>query len=218
MNNSMEFLMWVKGPAFDFALFIFICGITIRILEIVILGRKQDLAAARSSQEMGGLRNIFSRSMPEAGILKRAPFTVIMGYIWHIAWFISFLLFIPHIELFTALTGLAWPGLANQIVDFAAVVAIISLIAVLIHRITHPVLSFLSGFEDYLVWLVTFLPLFTGYLAFHHIIEPYTLFLALHILSAELLMVVFPFTKLMHAITVVMARWYSGVSNGRKLA
>ena len=38
--------------------------------------------------------------------------------------------------------------------------------------------------------------------------------LALHILSVELLMVLFPFTRLMHAFTLFMARWYTGAVSG----
>jgi len=38
--------------------------------------------------------------------------------------------------------------------------------------------------------------------------------LAIHILSVELLLVVFPFTKLMHTFTVVLSRWYGGAISG----
>jgi len=47
-------------------------------------------------------------------------------------------------------------------------------------------------------------------------IDPYPLALGLHILSVELFLVVFPFTKLMHAITTFIARWFNGVTLGRK--
>lgn len=216
MNNYMDFLLWVKGPAFDIALFIFVAGIIIRIFEIIILGKKTDLSEPRSSGTRAGLRNIVSRSIPQQAILKKEPITIIVGYVWHIAWFISLFLFIPHIELFKSLTGLSWPGLPTPLVDFATIIAMGALLVALINRITHPVLRFLSNFEDYLVWLVTFLPLLTGYLAFNHLIDPYPFALALHILSAELFLIVFPFTKLMHAFTVFLARWYSGVALGRK--
>jgi len=214
MNSYAELLMWVKGPAFDIAVFIFIAGVFIRLLEILILGRKKDYSKPRSSEVSGAVRSIIK--LPSGDTVKRAPFTVIMGFIWHIAWFVTFLFFIPHIEMLNDLIGISWPGLPNQVIDAATVIGIISLLAVLIHRMTHPVLSFISTKEDYVVWLITFLPLLTGYLAYHHTFEPYTLLLALHILSIELLLVVFPFTKLMHAITVFMARWFNGAINGRK--
>ena len=216
MNNYMDFLLWVKGPAFEIALFIFIAGILIRVIEILLLGRKADLSEARSSEVSGAIRTILNRSIPEAGIFKKAPFTIIVGYLWHICWFISFFLFVPHIEVIKNFTGLSWPGLPNQLVDMAAVIAMISLLAMLVYRLNHPVLRFISNAEDYLVWLVTFLPLLSGYIAFHHSFEPYALILGLHILSVELFLIIFPFTKLMHAITVFMARWYNGVLLGRK--
>jgi nitrate reductase gamma subunit len=43
-----------------------------------------------------------------------------------------------------------------------------------------------------------------------------TLMMALHILSAEMLMIAFPFTKLMHAVTFITSRYYNGAIQGRK--
>jgi nitrate reductase gamma subunit len=74
----------------------------------------------------------------------------------------------------------------------------------------------ISTFEDYLVWTVTFLPLITGYIAYHRMINPYPLALGLHILAAEIFLIVLPFTKLTHMFTVFIARWYNGAIFGRK--
>jgi hypothetical protein len=60
------------------------------------------------------------------------------------------------------------------------------------------------------------MPLVTGYMAFHRIGLDYTLMLALHILSVELLMIMLPVTKLTHAVTFAMARYYNGSNAGRK--
>ena len=67
-----------------------------------------------------------------------------------------------------------------------------------------------------MAWTVTFLPLLTGYMAYHHLLLDYTLMLAVHILSVELLLVVFPFTKLTHMATLFISRWYNGEWFGRK--
>ena len=66
------------------------------------------------------------------------------------------------------------------------------------------------------MWTVTFLPLLTGYLAYHRLVNPYPLILGLHILSVNLFLVVFPFTKLTHVFTAFIARWYNGAIFGRK--
>ncbi len=214
--SSMDFLLWVKGPGFEIAIVIFVLGVILRLLEILMLGRRPAFHEPRASGAEGGLKVILSRSLPHPEMARTTAFTIIAGYIFHIGLFIALLFFAPHIEMFKAAFGFGWPALPNAVVDFATVLSMAALIALLIRRITHPVLRFLSGFEDYLVWTLTFLPLLTGFLAFKHLLFPYTTMLALHILSVELLLVAFPFTKLMHTFTLFIARWYNGAEFARK--
>ncbi|MES9855480.1 MAG: hypothetical protein ABW166_02605 [Sedimenticola sp.] len=216
MSDPIDFLLWVRGTAFDIALTIFVIGILLRLFEIISLGRKVNLSEPRGEEFGPGMKTILTRTIPHPGIFKHQPMTVIGGYVFHIGLLISLAFFAPHIELFGETFGITWPGLPNYIVDAAAVLAIVGLLAMLWHRITHPVMKILTTKEDWLVWLVTFLPLLTGYIAYHRMIDPYPLALGLHLLSVELLMVVFPFTKLMHAFTLFLARWYNGAMSGRR--
>jgi nitrate reductase gamma subunit len=216
MNDPMEFLLWVKGPMFEWALAIFGIGLAARILEIFVLGRKPNYAEPRGSELGSGFRTLISRTVADPGTFARAPFDVVVGIVWHVGFLIALLLFIPHIELINSVLGLAWPGLPNPVVDAVAAVTIVSLVAVLIHRITHPVKKYISTFEDYLIWVATFLPLITGYLAYHRLINPYPLALGLHILCVEIFLILLPFTKLTHIFTAFIARWYTGATFGRK--
>ena len=214
--TETEFLLWVRGPALQIATIVFVLGIVARILQMVMLGRKGNLAEARGSALAGGLRTMVTRSVPDKGTFQRSTFTIVSGYIFHIGLFVTIFLFAPHILLVDEVFGLSWPALPTPVIDATAVVTIIALLAVLIHRLKDPVMRFLSGFSDYLVWLVTFLPLLTGYIAFHRIGLSPPMLIALHILSVELLMVVFPFTKLMHAFSLFIARYYNGAIAGYK--
>ncbi|MGB5716381.1 MAG: hypothetical protein WBN81_04720 [Gammaproteobacteria bacterium] len=214
--SETEFLLWVRGPAFQVATIIFLLGVVVRILEILVLGRKPDLAEARGSAVAGGLRTLITRSFAERATLQRTAFTEVTGWIFHIGIFVILLLFAPHILLFEEVFGVSWPALPTTVIDATTIVTIIALLAVLIHRIANPVMRFLSRFQDYLVWLVTILPLVTGYMAFHRVGLTPTMLIALHILSVELLMVTFPFTKLMHAFTLFMSRYYNGAIAGYK--
>jgi nitrate reductase gamma subunit len=212
--TETEFLLWVRGPAFQGATVIFVLGVAFRLLEILLLGRKPNLAEARGSAMLGGLRTIATRSFPDAGTHKRSAFTHYVGYIFHIGFFVTLLLFAPHILVIEKAFGVGWPALPTPVVDATAVITMIALIAVLLHRLKDPVLRFLSNFQDYFAWFLTILPVFTGYIAFHRVGAPPPTLIAIHILSIELLMVVFPFTKLMHAFTLFMARWYNGAIAG----
>ena len=212
----MGFLLFTKGPLFNVAISIFALGLTVRILEILVNGRRHNYAEPRAGEWLPGLRTVFTRTVADPGTFKRAPFNVVVGWIWHIGFIIALLFFIPHIELIKGLFGISWPGLPNPLVDLVTAVTLVALAATLVHRLTHPVKRRISTVEDYLVWALTFLVVLTGYLAYNRLINPYPLALGLHILTAEVFLIVLPFTKLTHIFTTFIARWYNGASFGRR--
>lgn len=212
-----ELLMWARGPGLQWATIIMLLGLTVRVAQILLLKRPTDFSEAKDTRLMrAGMRTVFRRFVPPEGMMKQGRFVYISGYIFHIGFFIVLLFSIPHIELLDGALGISWPGLYSPLIDAITVITMLTLLLVLLNRIWHPVQRMLSGFEDYFTWLLTFLPLLTGYMAFHHILVPYNTLLALHILSVELLMVCIPFTRLSHMVTLFFARWYNGAMAGRK--
>jgi len=212
-----DYLLWVRGPGLDIAVAIFIGGMVLRFFEILLLGRRKNLAKVRSSGVSEGFKTIVRRSIfRDSFTFKRTLFTQITGYLFHLGLFIVLFFLTPHLELFRATFGFVWPGMPTSLVDFSVVVAMVSMMAILWRRLTHPVMKLLSTGGDYLAWTLTFLPLLTGYMSYHHLWFNYTGLLATHILTAELLLVFFPFTKLTHAFTLFLARWYNGMISGER--
>jgi len=217
MNNPyFDLLMWARETGFNIALIIFAGGIVLRLTEILVLGRKKDFAPAKANGFSQGIKTIFTRSVPRKGVVKFAPVTYLGGYVFHIGFFIAFFFFAPHIAIFTDMLGLWWPSVGRVIIESSTALAVLALFALLYTRLTDPVRRALTTFDDYLVLLLSLLPLVTGYIAVNKLIGDPTLMLALHILSVELLMIAFPFTKLMHAVSFVFARYYNGAIQGRK--
>jgi nitrate reductase gamma subunit len=152
MNDPyFDLLMWARGPGFTIALVVLAGGIILRLTEILFLGRKTDLAPAKGNAVVAGLKTIFTRSVPREGLVKFSPVTYIGGYVFHIAFFIAFLLFGPHIALIKSVIGLSWPDAGRVIIESAAVIALVAMLALLYSRITDPVRRSISGFQDYLV-------------------------------------------------------------------
>ncbi len=215
--TAEELLLWARGPGLVIASSIFVFGMLVRIVEIFMLGRKKNLAELRACGLEAGVKTMFTRSLPaDRNTMQRSMFTFVAGYVFHIGLFVVIFLLTPHIQLFESLVGFAWPALPTPVVDFFAVLTMLALLAVLWHRLTNSVLRFLSTSQDYLVWFLTFLPVLTGYMAYHHLFIPYTLALAVHILSVELMLLLFPFTKFTHAFTLFIARFYNGYMAGQK--
>ena len=215
--TTMELLNWVRGPGLAIAIIFMLLGVSVRLIEMLMLGRKKDLSEARETNSAKyGWRTVFTRTLPHLGSGQTLPIVFISGYIFHIGLLLVVFFFTPHILLIKDLTGLQWSGLSFSLIDNITLITMIAMIFVLWHRWWDKVRRYISRYSDYFAWLVTFLPLLTGYLLIHRLLLPYNEMMLVHIVSVELLLVSLPLTKLMHTFSFVFSRWYTGEAAGRK--
>jgi nitrate reductase gamma subunit len=78
------------------------------------------------------------------------------------------------------------------------------------------VLRLISTANDYFSWFVTALPVVSGLMAVSHLWAPYETLLAVHLLSVALLLIWFPFGKLMHAFLVFVTRSETAIHYSRR--
>lgn len=215
--TTMELLTWVRGPGLVIAVVFMLVGVSVRLLEMLMLGRKTDLSEARvKASGKYGWRTVFTRSLPSFACLKAVPVTFLTGYIFHIGLFLIVFFYIPHIMLIRDFVGIEWGGLPFWLIDGVTLITMIAMLVSLWYRWWDKVRRYLSRFSDYLVWAITFMPVLTGYLLYHRQVLPYNEMLIVHIVTVELLLVALPLTKLMHTFTFVFSRWYTGEAAGRK--
>lgn len=222
----MDFLDWVRGPLLALSIFVFVAGVAWRLLA---LWRMPDSPSpgAPVRQDFGrgaAFRAALTRMVPRGGFHPSATLVNINPYVFHIGMAVVFLGYAPHIAFVHRLTGLWWPALPDMVMYVAAAATIISLLLALLFRLTDPVLKRISTADDMITWVVTFLPFITGMavigdpsatiLARDHVI--YRGPLAVHLLTLELLLVWFPFGKLMHAFWVLPARMQLATFFGRR--
>ncbi len=216
--NTMEMLAWVRGPGLVLSLSILVIGVGVRLVEMLLLGRKPDLSEPRVAHSGGyGWRTILTRSvLPSSACVRYRRIEFLTGYVFHLGLFLVVFFFVPHILLIEAVTGLSWPGLAAGLVDGVTLITLAALLLAFWFRLTDPVRRFLSRFNDWYALAITFLPVLTGYLAYHRLLGEYNTLLVLHILSVEVLLASLPFTRLMHGFTLWFSRWYTGQMAGRR--
>lgn len=210
----MELLEFARGPALAFSVFVFVIGLAWRLYRIFRRParidhsepRRRDLAA-------GGLRAIFTKMLPPKGVRIRGA-QMANAYAYHIALALIAFGFAPHIAFIARYLGLAWPALPDAVTYIATAVAILGLIYALMTRLTDGVQRLLSSFDDYFSWAVTMAPLVTGMALLPQPAPP--AWIALHLLSLELLLVWLPFGKLAHAALVFVSRWRTGADFARK--
>jgi len=209
----MELLEFARGEGLRIAPLVFAAGLIWRLLHLFLTVRKVDISATRlQGERMGGIRAIFSRFVHHDAFRERTRNGTIIAYSFHIGLAIVFFGGAPHILFIESFSGLAWAPLPTMVVHIAAAITLATLIAALVRRLRHPVLSMLSNFDDYFSWLITTMPVITGLMAVAHIGPRYETMLAIHILCFEAFLIWFPFGKLMHSIIVFGSRYTTGVT------
>ncbi len=209
----MSLLDFARGPALTWASLILVGGIVMRVAALLARRRAHDLSPPREgapSALAGALRTIVQRSWPAKPFREQANLPTAIAYTFHLGLLIILLLGTPHILFFSNIIGLSWPGLPKGIIDVVSALTLGALIIALVRRVTHPVRRLLSNTDDYISWTLTTLPVLTGLLATTPLGGRYEQLLAVHILSVELLMIWFPFGKLMHAIFWLPSRGFTG--------
>jgi len=99
--------------------------------------------------------------------------------------------------------------------DAATVICILSGIFLLLRRLIRPEVRILTEPRDYSLLLMTLLPFITGFLAYHQL-GNYRIMMYLHMLSAEILLILIPFTKLSHMILFFFTRAFIGFEMGSR--
>lgn len=221
----MDFLDWVRGPMLAAALAVFLLGSAWRGWALFRLPAAAP--AGRPRRRFGrwaALQGAMGRFAVPSGFAPSATLVTFNPYVFHIGLVVIVFGYAPHVAFVRRLTGLSWPAFPDPVIYVAAAATIVSLLVALMFRLADPVLRRISRADDMITWTVTFLPLVTGMAI---VGEPSSALLAgdpavyrgplaLHLLSLELLLVWFPFGKLMHAFLAVPARMQLATFFGRR--
>ncbi|MCB1862969.1 MAG: hypothetical protein H6964_05470 [Chromatiaceae bacterium] len=205
---------FIDGPLWYLSLTVFLLGVVWRLVAILRVGVAPDFSTARHGGAGGALRTLFTRSLPRRPVFTRGKVQLIAGYMFHLGLFALLFLAQPHVEFISErITGFGWVTLPHWGFILAAEVAFAGLLLLLLYRLMNPVTRLISDTGDYTASLLVFLVMLSGCLALAQAYEGLRL---LHLLLAELLLIYFPFSTLMHAFTFAISRGYTGAAMARK--
>ena len=121
-------------------------------------------------------------------------------FAYHVAIVLAPVLLAGHIALWRRSLGVGWPALPNGVADLLTLVALATAVLLIVQRAGARDTRRLSRFQDYALHLAIAVPFASGYLAMHPAANPfpYEATLLVHVLSANLLLILIPLTKLSH--------------------
>jgi nitrate reductase gamma subunit len=213
----MTLLDFARGPAMQIAIIIFVLGIVWRLVGVWGLRQKKDLSEARAKGAwIGGIKGLFAHAWPYKPFVPKVGTQYLVGYVIHLGLFIVLFFGTPHMLFFADIVGFSWWTLPGSVITFVAVITTGALFIALAKRLTNPVQRLISNFDDYATWFVTTLPFVTGLATNANLWPDYETGLAIHLLSVWLLLIYFPFGKLMHSFWFVVSRYTTGSRFARR--
>ncbi|NQS99106.1 MAG: hypothetical protein HQ591_11680 [candidate division Zixibacteria bacterium] len=197
------FLDFARGPLFRLTFALMILGL-MRLL--ILTAVRIILTYIKAGDKQLPWKDIILKTLswlfPVKKLFTKKPVYSIISFIFHIGLILTPIFLFAHIELWRGALGFGWPALPRTIADILTIVTIAGALLLFIGRIGDRRARILSRKQDYLWPLVLLIPFLTGFLCANAGLSPavYKTFTLIHILSAELIFILIPFTKIAHCV------------------
>lgn len=202
-------LTFARGPLLYFALAVFFLGMLRQVgLTVAELVR----AYRKAGDQVIPYRLLFRQSLgwiiPVKGLRGTRVGYTVASVVFHLGMLLVTLFLSGHVQLIKKSIGIVWPTLQPAVADVLTITTLAALAALLLFRLGSRGLRFLSTFQDWFLLVLCIVPLLSGYYVAHPVGSPLPFWLTylIHLLSAELLVLLIPFTKLAHVVLFPFTR------------
>lgn len=209
----MDFYELLRGPFAWTSLTVFTAGSLYRLFATLIKGRhKKVLYPVKSIS--GGFRSLLHGLIPfGSSYMRKHPVLTVITILFHICILVLPVFLVAHIILWYESFKLVWWSIPEHLADAMTLFVIMSCLFFLVRRLMVPETKSVSDIGDFLLLALIATPFVTGFIATHQL-GPYRTFLIIHILSAEILLITIPFSKLGHMLFFWLSRSYMGSEFG----
>jgi nitrate reductase gamma subunit len=203
-----QWIEFAKGPLFALTFLIMLLGLArLAITQIycLITGKGRRLMNA-PWRKIG--KEALSWVVPVRHLIPGTKFFSVVSYLFHIGIIIVPLFLADHIALWEDFLGINLPSIGYILADFLTLFTIACILVLLGFRLFSGRHRAMSMPMDYALLIFIFLPFSTGFLAMHPSLNPFPwdVMMLTHLLSAEFLFVIIPFTKLAHIVLFAFDR------------
>ncbi len=197
----METLLeWARGPCFVFAFTFMLLGL---VRHLGLTGWEMIRDMRRAGDKSLPYSQVFFATLKwmfPIHKMKNRFFFSLTSVLFHIAILIVPVFLGGHIALWARGLGLSWPAIPNSVADVLTILAIVTAVALVIQRAAARATRALSRFQDYILPPIIAVPFVSGFFLMHPSTNPFSFeaMLFLHVMSANLVFVLIPITKLSH--------------------
>jgi hypothetical protein len=206
-------LAWARGPLFRAAFAFMILGLLRHVgLTVWEMARAMRRAGDKSLPARAIVKATVRWLFPVRQLRNRTLFSA-TTLLFHISILLVPIFLVGHVALWRQGLGISWPALPNSVADVLTLLAIVAAVALVVERAAPVDARSLSRFQDYALPLVIAVPFVSGFLAMHPALNPFRFesTLLVHVLSADLVMILIPVTKVAHCVLLPATQWVSEV-------
>jgi nitrate reductase gamma subunit len=205
---------FVSGPLAWVAFIIFFGGSLFRLINLLILVHRKEKFIYSYMSLKYSLRSILHWSTPFATEnMRRHPGLTIVAFAFHICLLLTPIFLLAHVTLIDEAWNVSWWTLPEATAQILTLIVIAGCVFFLVRRLVSPEVNYVTSASDYIMLAIVAAPFVTGFLAYYQWFE-YQIFMLLHVLSGEVMLVAIPFTRLSHMLFAPLTRAYMGSEFG----
>jgi nitrate reductase gamma subunit len=204
-----------RGPLFRLSFAVMILG----LLRVLILTLAGMIEAYRQNPDKlvpwkERARNTIAWLFPIRRLWTKRPVYGSASFLFHIGLILVPLFLAAHVLLWKQSVGFAWPSIPQKLADWLTLVVIVTGLGLFLGRLLHPGGRKISRHQDYMWLLLLVIPFATGYICSNAMVGPKTYqgVMLLHIYSADLILVMIPFTKIAHCVLAPLSQFVTGIA------
>ena len=215
-----------RGPLFRIALTVLILGLGYRVAVVVIqIATAWWRAADRRLPGADIVAATLGWLLP-VRLLRSRPVYSAASFLFHVGVIVVPLFLAGHVALLAGILPRSWPTLSPSVADILTLACLAALVVLLMGRVAVKSARTLTRTQDVLLLVVLLLTVLFGYLAAHPTQSPFAAraMLLFHILSADLVLVLIPTTKIAHCVLYPFTQllfqlgWHFPSETGRHVA
>ncbi len=208
-------LDFARGPLFRFCFALMLLGL-LRIVINTLLGVRE--AYQRNPDKKVSWKEIRYQTLawlfPLGRLGRQRPVYSLISFLFHIGLIVTPIFLASHILLWRNAVGFGWPSIPQALANWGALMVIAGGVGLFLGRVLHTGARKLSRRQDYFWPLLLIVPFVTGYLASNAALSPqtYRVLMLIHVFSADLIMVMIPFTKVAHCVLTPLSQLVTGIA------
>ncbi len=213
MNETVESILeFARGPLFRFTFAVLVFGLA-RLVLLTVYGIVRTYLLAGDKHLLWPIirQRTWWTLFPFSRLSRARSGYSILSFVFHVGLMVVPLFLYAHIHLWQRGLGISWPALPVLVADILTILTIVSALALVAARAASSLSRTLSRAQDYTRPLLLTLAFVSGFLASHPTWCPtsYSVMLLIHVLAAETIFVLIPFSKIAHCVLLPFSQLVS---------